>query len=78
MLFLVERQDPGPLGQKASTAVVRSSRSANEKSPWKNVATLEGVVETEFLRPIHLGETVLPYRVVEPREALIPWDMQRL
>lgn len=78
VLFMVERQDPGPLGRMASTAVVRSSRTANEKRPWKDVPDLLGVVETEFIRPVHLGESVLPYRILAPREALIPWDMKRL
>ena len=35
---------------------------------------LEGVVETEFLRPVLLGECVLPFRLAETFEAVIPRD----
>lgn len=36
---------------------VRSARSPTEKTPWKELPSLEGVVETEFIRPILLGES---------------------
>jgi hypothetical protein len=40
--------------------------------------SLEGTVETRFLRPVHLGRTVLPFRCLEPLTAVIPWDGERL
>ena len=39
---------------------------------------MEGVVETEFLRPVLLGESVLPYGVRTTFEAVIPHDAQGL
>lgn len=75
VLFLMERVDPGPLGVPAGRVKVRSVRSAYEKPPWKDVETLDAVVESEFLRPMYLGEHVLPYRTLEPAEALLPWDL---
>ncbi|MCC6522361.1 MAG: N-6 DNA methylase [Polyangiaceae bacterium] len=78
VLFMVEKMKAGPLGQVAGRAAIRSVRSANEKKPWKHLPALEGVVETEFLRPIHLGETVLPYRILEPRLAVVPRDAEGL
>jgi hypothetical protein len=35
---------------------------------------LEGVVETDFLRPAVLGETVLPFRLREPFTCVVPLD----
>lgn len=39
---------------------------------------LDGVVENQFLRPVHLGSTVVPYRLLEPWLTVVPWDGQRL
>lgn len=33
---------------------------------------MEGVVESEFVRPVYSGESLLPYRVVAPLFAVIP------
>ncbi|MCW2919846.1 MAG: hypothetical protein JWN52_7914 [Actinomycetia bacterium] len=34
----------------------------------------EGVVESEFVRPVLLGESMLPYRVLPPCQAVLPLD----
>jgi hypothetical protein len=57
---------------------VRSLQRNNDKKPWKDLPPLEGVVESEFLRPILLGDSVLPYRIVETFEAVIPRDREGL
>ncbi len=72
VLFLVNQLDPGPLGLSAGNARIASARSANEKKPWKDLPPLEGVIEREFLFRVHLGETVLPYRTLTPRTAVLP------
>ena len=78
VLFMVDKQPGGALGLPAGRARIRSRRSPYEKKPWRDLLDLEGVVETEFLRPVYLGESIVPYRVVKPALALIPWDGQRL
>jgi methylase of polypeptide subunit release factors len=77
-LLTVEELPPGPLGVGVGRRAVRSLRSRQEKEPWKSVPTLEGVVEAQFIRPLHLGATVLPFRVRQPLLAVIPWDGQRV
>jgi hypothetical protein len=74
LLFFVKRQAPGPLGMPAGKARVRSLQRANDKKPWKDLPPLEGVVETEFIRPVLLGESVIPFRITKTFEAVIPRD----
>ena len=77
-LFLVEDDHPGPLGVGGNRRAVRSRRSPNEKKPWKYLAPLHGAVERQFIRPLYLGDSVLPFRSLEPHRAVIPWDGERL
>ncbi len=72
------RQAAGPLGRAAGKAGVRSLQRNNDKKPWKDLPALEGVVETEFIRPVLLGESVLPFRIAETFEAVIPRDREGL
>ena len=62
----------GRLGADPSAPYVVSRRSNQEKRPWKNLLGVENRVEAEFLRPVLLGESILPYRVFRPFEAVIP------
>lgn len=78
MAFLVEERPAGPLGLPAGRAAVASSRSNYENPPYNQLSSLEGVIETEFVRPVFAGETLLPYRVVAPLKAVIPCSGQRL
>jgi hypothetical protein len=78
MLFLVEDDDPGPLGVGVGRRAVRSCRSANEHQPWKSQPRLHGIVEEQFIRSLYLGACILPFRLLLPREAIIPWDGQLL
>lgn len=73
VLVTVTREPPGPLGVAAGRVPVRSARSALEKQPWKELATLTGVVEEQFVRPLHLGSTIVAYRPREPELAIVPW-----
>lgn len=72
MLFFVEKRASGPLGTSGATTRVRSERSASEKAPWKNLPSVDGVIENEFLRSVLLGENVLPYQILPPRTAVLP------
>lgn len=77
-LFFVEPGATNPLGFGAGRRAVRSRRSANEKKPWKNLASLHGTVERQFILPVYLGDSILPFRCLPARQAVIPWDGERL
>ena len=72
MLCFVERKSVGRLGVDASAPLVISRRSPKEKKPWKALPSIENQVEAEFLHPTLLGESILPYRVFRPFEAIVP------
>ncbi|MFF5180695.1 N-6 DNA methylase [Micromonospora sp. NPDC000316] len=74
LLFFVESDSGGRLGLGAGRRFVRSSRSNLEKAPWKELPALEGVVETEFIRRVLLGDCLVPYRVLPAKEAVLPLD----
>ncbi|MBB4197354.1 SAM-dependent methyltransferase [Rhodoblastus sphagnicola] len=71
MLCLVEREGLR-LGADASALVVVSRRNAQEKQPWKDLADVENKVEAEFLRPVLLGESILPFRLFQTFAGVIP------
>jgi len=72
MLCLVERVAGGRLGVSSAAPIVRSKRSRLEKKPWRDLPGLEGPVELEFLRPILLGDSIAPFRVLTASEGVIP------
>ena len=72
VLCFVERRTMGRLGADPSAPPVASRRTNQEKIPWKNLPGIENRVEAAFLRPVLLGESILPYRIFRPFEAVIP------
>lgn len=74
MLLSVERAPVSPIGMAAGRIPVRSARNALEKPPWKMLESLSGVVEEQFVRPMHLGSTIVAFRPLEPGLAIIPWN----
>jgi N-6 DNA Methylase len=69
-LCFVERKPMGRVGADPSAPYVISRPSKH--APWKNLPRIENKVEAEFLRPALLGESILPYRVFRPFEAVVP------
>ncbi|MEU1686469.1 N-6 DNA methylase [Micromonospora sp. NPDC005707] len=72
VLLFVEEAPAGPLGAGAGRLPVRSRRTTIEKPPWKELPSLTGVVEQAFVRSVHLGETLLPFRPTTPLRAVLP------
>jgi SAM-dependent methyltransferase len=72
MLVLIERKQMGRLGNDPTAPFVESRRNSQEKKPWKFLPGIASRVEAEFLHPVLLGESILPYRVFNPFEAVVP------
>ncbi len=78
VLMAVEDAPATTLGAGAGRRRVRSRRSTTEKAPWKHVETILGSVETQHVYPTHLGETIAPYRALEPILSVLPLGADRL
>ena len=76
MLCLVERKSLGRLGGDPTAPFVVSRRNSQEKKPWKFQPGVEHRVEAEFLHPVLLGESILPYCVWKPFEGVVPVTAQ--
>jgi SAM-dependent methyltransferase len=74
VLLRVSDLPSGPLGVPKGTRQVASLRSSLEKEPWKDLDSLEGFVETEFVKPVFLGSGVAPFRTLAEIAAVIPWS----
>jgi len=74
VLLTVEEKVLSPLGVASGRKFVKSKRSASERKPWINIPGLEGTIESEFLRPLYRGASILPFRCQEPELAIIPWN----
>ncbi len=72
MLCVVERRTMGWLGSNPAAPLVASRRNGQEKKPWKQLPSIEHSVEAQFLHPVLLGESILPYRVFRPFEGVVP------
>lgn len=64
------------IGGSTETPLVESARSKLEKRPWKDMPSLRQPVEAEFLRPLYLGTSIAPFRVLGHAVAVVPWHPQ--
>ena len=71
-LFFIKEKSIGPLGLTAGKTRVRASSSPYEKTPYKELPRLEGIVESEFVRSVLSGEHLLPFRTTAPNKAVVP------
>ncbi|MFN2472342.1 MAG: N-6 DNA methylase, partial [Sphingomicrobium sp.] len=78
LLTLIERKQLGRLGPDPAAPLVVSRRTAVEKEPWKGLPSIEHSVEAEFLRPILLGESILPFRLFQRFEGVVPVDQSTM
>jgi SAM-dependent methyltransferase len=73
-LCLVDRVDLGRLGSNPVAPMVASRTGTQDKEPWRSLPALKGAVEARFLRPLLLGESIAPFRVLKPALSVVPWD----
>jgi SAM-dependent methyltransferase len=68
-----EAPDPSQLGLASGLRRVRSHRSKLEKPPWRDLPDRgPATVESQFIFNLHLGSTVLPYRLLRPEMVVLP------
>lgn len=72
LAFVVEEQPATSLGIPAGRKAIISSRSVQEKKPWKDVPSVTGVVETEFIRPFFTGDNSYPFRLGAAQLVVLP------
>jgi hypothetical protein len=72
MALFVKPATPGPLSPGAGRIEVESLRSAQEDKRWKTQLSLSGVVEVSFVRDVHLGATIGPFRALTAQRAVLP------
>lgn len=77
-LFFVNDYVATPLGPGAGRRAIESRRSTLEKKPWKLLPSLRGTVERQFIHPVLVGESVMPFRILSPHRGVFPWDGRRL
>jgi hypothetical protein len=73
-LVLVEPIPSGRLGHNPAAPLVRGRVTSLDKRPWKEIEPLEGPIEAQFLRLVHLGESIAPFRTLTPVLGVIPID----
>ncbi|HEV2212298.1 MAG TPA: N-6 DNA methylase [Gammaproteobacteria bacterium] len=79
MLMMIVDAPVNPLlGVPKGRRSVRSRKKTLDKKPWKDLKPIEGVVDSIFIRPVYLGESVAPFRVLATFEAIIPYDGKTL
>ncbi len=76
LFWLVRPVSAGILGTDPASPQVESRRTRQEKEPWRSLPPIRGQVESKFIRPLYLGESIAPYRLLDPIPAVIPWDQQ--
>jgi len=63
--------DAGPLGTPGDTIPLRSRTSTLDKDPWR-VNPIVASVDKRFVFDGYLGENLLPYRVEQPGNVVLP------
>ena len=76
-LVLVEPAPmPGMLPPNPEFPMIRGRTGTQDKEPWKTVEPPQGRIKKDFLHPVLLGESIAPFRVLTPQQAVIPWDVE--
>ena len=70
--FLVERDEASRVGPNPNAPRMRGRRGALDKPPWTGVVPPEGPVEVAFIRPILLGESIAPFRLLTAPLCVVP------
>ncbi|PZW45650.1 N-6 DNA methylase [Humitalea rosea] len=72
--WFVEPVAAGRLGQNAAAPMMQGKAGGQDKKPWRELTPPRGPVEARFLRPVLLGESLAPFRVLGASLAVLPLD----
>ena len=78
LLIVVKPDKAPPLGVGEGRRPVRSNRGTYPKGAWKSIDDLTGVIESQFIHRVLLGESVMPYWQRSPAEAVLPLRKGRM
>ncbi|MFZ0168051.1 MAG: N-6 DNA methylase [Candidatus Dormiibacterota bacterium] len=78
MLIMITEPPSTSLGVPQGRRAVQSRRTTLDKPPWRDLPLHSGVVESVFIHPTYLGESIAPFRTLAIYEAVIPYDGTRL
>jgi SAM-dependent methyltransferase len=70
--FIVDAAPVSRLGRSVHAPIMQGRAGRLDKHPWTTVEPPRGPVESEFLRPLVLGESVAPFRMLDTVTAVIP------
>jgi len=70
--FLVEREAAGRLGTNRAAPSVRGRTGPLDRAPWASVDAPRGPIEAEFLRPVLLGQSIAPFRLLTLALGVVP------
>lgn len=70
--FIVDPAPVSRLGVRRDVPRMQGRAGKLDKAPWTTVEPPVGPIEARFLRPIILGETVVPFHLLEPVHGVVP------
>ena len=73
--FVEETINPAVI-QAGQTITVRPRRGSQDKKPWRDLdltAITGQTIEAQHVFDVHLGETLIPYAVLAPLQAVLPF-----
>ena len=76
--FLADHEPVGRLGSRRDVPRMHGRAGRLDKYPWTTVEPPRGPVEAKFLRQIVLGETIVPFRLLDTVTAVIPLEEAKL
>ena len=74
-LFFVEETENPAIIQAGQTITVNPRRGSQDKEPWRslNLTAVTGqTIEISHLYNVYLGETLVPYAMLNPLQAILP------
>ena len=75
VLFFVNEVPNPTTVHVGGTVTTEPRRGTNDKQPWKGLELTDlygNTIEENHLFDVHLGETLVPYRTLEPLKAILP------